>query len=124
VSVSITFQGSVGKQIVTLLQTVSSLTGTAPTISVANTTPGRGGLSLAGVISGNAHFFKDGVASVFINRNNTFTGTFVVTQGILNVQGSAALGGSGVGQGTVIGASATLQVQAASALGIAERFFF
>ena len=108
-NVTVTFQGVLGKQNVPPMVANSSLTGTNPTISVSSTTLGRGGLQMAGIIAGKAHFTKEGVATLRLSRGNTYTGVTIVDSGIVTVETNDALGSGGTGEGVVVRSGATMQ---------------
>jgi len=91
-----------------------AMTGTGNFLTDPSTT-----LSYGGVIAGASNLTKSGTGTLVLSGTSTYTGTTSVSAGVLRVQASAALGASGVGNGSTVTANAAIEVDG-SGLNIAE----
>lgn len=81
----------------------------------AFTIDGTGNTSVTGIMSGGGTFTKAGTGTLTLSGTNTYTGTTTVSVGVLNIQNSAALGGTA--SGTTVSSGAALQIQGNIAVG-------
>lgn len=69
--------------------------------------------TISGTMGGGGTVTKGGTGTLFFNNNNSYTGTTVITNGILSIQTSGALGSTA--SGTVISGSGTLDINTTAA---------
>jgi autotransporter-associated beta strand protein len=77
------------------------------------TIDGSGTTNIPGTISGSGGLVKNGPGTFQIGGNNTYTGLTTINAGFTAISSGTALGASGVGQGTIVNAGATLQATGA-----------
>jgi fibronectin-binding autotransporter adhesin len=91
------------------------------------TVNGSAGTTFSGVISGvaaggSSALAKSGVGTLSLSGANTYSGVTTVSDGILQIENSAALGATGSGNGTVVSSGATLLFQSAAGRVIGNEF--
>jgi autotransporter-associated beta strand protein len=70
---------------------------------------GRNAGLISGIVSGAGGLTYNGVGELRLSGANTYTGVTTINTGTIEVRSNAALGASGVGQGTTIAAAGELQ---------------
>jgi autotransporter-associated beta strand protein len=86
-----------------------SLIGTDPSGSATLSVNPNATFQVTGTISGNYGLTKIGTGTLVLTRDNSYAGTTLVNQGILNIRTGSALGLTSAG--TTVAAGATLQAQ-------------
>ncbi len=109
----------------TIASTAGSLVlgGAADLATFALSVKGSGSTTFSGIVTGSTAanvtaLSNNGVGTLILSGSNTYTGLTTVSQGILQVNNTTALGATGSGNGTSVASGATLLLQPASSLAI------